>query len=118
VPFDWVEGTTTGLADAIVVNSRFTRGVFREAFPGIEKVPDVIYPSVDIHAQAEDIPEDNPLVEFLKYTPFRCFIYLILLELGVSFYQSIDMRSRRIYPSHWNPMQLYQTMSEQRLHPY
>lgn len=67
VPFDWIEETTTGLADAIVVNSLFTKGVFREAFPGIERTPDVIYPCVDIHTPEEEVPQDNSLVEFLRY---------------------------------------------------
>jgi alpha-1,3/alpha-1,6-mannosyltransferase len=65
-PFDWVEEVTTGMADAIVVNSLFTKSVFKEAFPGIEQTPDVIYPSVDIHAPSESIPLDNPLVQFLE----------------------------------------------------
>ncbi|KAF2239978.1 glycosyltransferase family 4 protein [Viridothelium virens] len=48
VPFDWVEEWSTGTADGIVVNSRFTRGVFRRAFPGLKKrVPGVVYPCVD-----------------------------------------------------------------------
>ncbi|KAI9828147.1 MAG: Alpha-1,3-mannosyltransferase-like protein [Thelocarpon impressellum] len=48
VPFDWLEGWTTGLADGLVVNSKFTRGVFAEAFPGLRRmVPRVIYPCVD-----------------------------------------------------------------------
>jgi alpha-1,3/alpha-1,6-mannosyltransferase len=69
LPFDWVEEVTTGMADAIVVNSLFTKSVFKEAFPGIEQSPDVIYPSVDIHAQPDPIPPDNPLVQFLAYDP-------------------------------------------------
>jgi alpha-1,3/alpha-1,6-mannosyltransferase len=66
VPFDWVEGVTTGLADAIVVNSLFTKGVFKDAFPRVEQIPDVIYPSVDIHPSIEPIPENQPLVQFLR----------------------------------------------------
>ena len=66
VPFDWVEEATTGLADAIVVNSLYTKGVFKDAFPRIEQSPDVIYPCVDIHPSIEPIPDDG-LVEFLKY---------------------------------------------------
>ncbi|EWC45695.1 hypothetical protein DRE_05256 [Drechslerella stenobrocha 248] len=49
VPFDWVEGLTTGLSDGIVVNSRFTAGVFKDAFPRINVVPRVVYPCVDVH---------------------------------------------------------------------
>jgi alpha-1,3/alpha-1,6-mannosyltransferase len=66
VPFDWIEQVTTGLADAIVVNSQFTKGVFKDAFPKIETVPDVVYPCVDINAPIEAIPKDNPLVGFLQ----------------------------------------------------
>ena len=58
---------TTGLSDAIVVNSLFTRGVFKDVFPRIEKAPDVIYPCVDINPAIEPIPENNPLIEYLKY---------------------------------------------------
>lgn len=65
-PFDWIEEVTTGFADAIVVNSVFTKDVFKEAFPGIEQSPDVIYPSVDIHATPEPIPPNQPLVQFLR----------------------------------------------------
>ncbi|EPS35227.1 hypothetical protein H072_11557 [Dactylellina haptotyla CBS 200.50] len=49
IPFDWVEGFTTGLADDIVVNSKFTASVFKQAFPRINVVPRVVYPCVDIH---------------------------------------------------------------------
>lgn len=48
VPFDWFEAATTGLADAIVVNSSFTKSVFADAFPRIPTVPRVVYPCVDI----------------------------------------------------------------------
>ena len=66
VPFDWIEEVTTGLSDAIVVNSLFTKGVFKDAFPRIEKTPDVIYPCVDIHPTIEPTPENNALVDYLK----------------------------------------------------
>jgi alpha-1,3/alpha-1,6-mannosyltransferase len=69
LPFDWIEQITTNLADAIVVNSLFTKGVFKHTFPFIEKVPDVIYPCVDINPAIEPIPKDNPLIPFLKYLP-------------------------------------------------
>ncbi|KAH0545596.1 hypothetical protein FGG08_000427 [Glutinoglossum americanum] len=48
IPFDWLEAWTTGLADALVVNSRFTASVFHEAFPGLRgRRPEVVYPCVD-----------------------------------------------------------------------
>lgn len=49
LPFDFIEGWTTGHADTIVVNSDFTASVFHEAFPSIKKQPKVVYPCVDTH---------------------------------------------------------------------
>ena len=49
VPFDFIEGWTTGRADTILVNSRFTAGIFAKAFPRIKRSPKVLYPCVDIH---------------------------------------------------------------------
>ena len=66
VPFDWIEETTTGLADAIVVNSNYTKGVFKDAFPSIETVPDVVYPCIDINPPMDILPLDNPIITFLR----------------------------------------------------
>lgn len=40
-PLDWVEERTTGAASAIVVNSRFTAGVFRDTFRTLRHQPQV-----------------------------------------------------------------------------
>lgn len=48
LPFDAIEGWSTGCADDIVVNSKFTRAVFKATFQGIGKRDlKVIYPCVD-----------------------------------------------------------------------
>lgn len=48
LPFDSLESWSTGCSDTIVVNSKFTRSVFAEAFPGLRhRKPGVIYPCVD-----------------------------------------------------------------------
>ena len=49
-PLDWLEEFTTGWADAIVVNSEFTRGVFQESFPVLGRLvePAVLYPAADL----------------------------------------------------------------------
>ncbi|ANB15239.1 GDP-Man:Man(1)GlcNAc(2)-PP-dolichol alpha-1,3-mannosyltransferase [Sugiyamaella lignohabitans] len=47
VPFDWLESWSTGIADVILVNSKFTRSVFQKTFSGVKRLPEVIYPSVD-----------------------------------------------------------------------
>jgi alpha-1,3/alpha-1,6-mannosyltransferase len=83
VPFDWIEEVSTGLADAIVVNSLFTKSVFKDAFPHIEQVPDVIYPCVDIHGPIERNPEDNPLIEFLSFHPHSV---ILIEDLERSYY--------------------------------
>ncbi|KAJ9072062.1 Alpha-1,3-mannosyltransferase-like protein [Entomophthora muscae] len=65
-PIDLVEEWTTGQAEKIVVNSKFTLGVFEKSFPSIKVTPDVLYPS--IHTQSYDRPEDanHPSVDALK----------------------------------------------------
>ena len=46
-PLDWLEQWTTGLADILLVNSNFTKEVFRSTFPRLNQVePAVLYPSL------------------------------------------------------------------------
>lgn len=55
VPFDWVEEWSTGCSDGVVVNSRFTRGVFRRVFPRLRgTIPGVVYPCVDTRVGREE----------------------------------------------------------------
>ncbi len=52
VPFDRLEEWTTGAADGLVVNSRFTRLQFEKAFPGLRtRKPGVVYPCVDTNVR-------------------------------------------------------------------
>jgi alpha-1,3/alpha-1,6-mannosyltransferase len=47
-PINWLEVTTTGMADVILVNSQFTRNVFRDTFKSLHaKEIDVLYPSLN-----------------------------------------------------------------------
>ncbi|XP_046982729.1 alpha-1,3/1,6-mannosyltransferase ALG2 [Schistocerca americana] len=47
-PLDWLEEVTTGMADKVLVNSKFTASVFKATFKRLAKVtPDVLYPSVN-----------------------------------------------------------------------
>jgi hypothetical protein len=46
-PLDWVEEKTTGMADTILVNSKFTAGQFRKTFTSIHRDPGILYPCVD-----------------------------------------------------------------------
>ena len=45
-PLDWIEGFSTAAANLTVVNSRFTAGVYRRAFPSHPE-PGVLYPAAD-----------------------------------------------------------------------
>lgn len=63
-PLDWLEETTTGMADRVLVNSRFTAGVFRQTFPRLKDVhTDVLYPSVNPYSF--DIPVTKRLGDLL-----------------------------------------------------
>lgn len=46
-PLNWAEEFTTGKADSILVNSKFTRRVFKETFRSIAVMPSVLYPSLN-----------------------------------------------------------------------
>ena len=57
-PFDAVESWSTGCADSIVVNSKFTRSVFRQTFASTKnRELKVVYPCVDTQAKS---PPDDP----------------------------------------------------------
>lgn len=46
-PLNWIEEYTTGKADCILVNSKFTRRIFKDTFRSIEVMPAVLYPSLN-----------------------------------------------------------------------
>lgn len=50
LPFDLAEEVTTGLADTILVNSRFTQRVFKDTFRllGPLRTPGVLYPTIRV----------------------------------------------------------------------
>ncbi|KAF9217850.1 Alpha-1,3-mannosyltransferase-like protein [Podila verticillata] len=45
-PVDRIEELTTGMADTIVVNSKFTAEIFKQSFKTLHQVPEVLYPSI------------------------------------------------------------------------
>ncbi|XP_007948523.1 alpha-1,3/1,6-mannosyltransferase ALG2 [Orycteropus afer afer] len=64
-PIDWVEEYTTGMADCIMVNSRFTANVFKDTFKTLSHIdPDVLYPSLNFtsfdSAALEDLDDLVP----------------------------------------------------------
>lgn len=46
MPLNYLEEKTTGIADGILVNSKFTSRTFSETFKSINITPDVLYPSL------------------------------------------------------------------------
>lgn len=61
LPFDWIEERTTAMADAVLVNSNFTKSVYSAVFPSIRRMrksnvsdPIVLYPP--IHCENYDRP--------------------------------------------------------------
>lgn len=46
-PINWAEEFTTAKADMILVNSKFTRRIFKETFKSISEMPTVLYPSLN-----------------------------------------------------------------------
>lgn len=45
-PLNYLEEATTGSADCVLVNSKFTRRVFKETFRSLSLMPAVLYPSL------------------------------------------------------------------------
>lgn len=69
-PIDWIEELTTSAADKIVVNSRFTAGVFRQAFTSIKRDPDVLYPAINVDKfvppSVDGLSDSTNIVKFTK----------------------------------------------------
>ncbi|NWI15700.1 ALG2 mannosyltransferase, partial [Crypturellus soui] len=58
-PLDWLEEYTTGMADCIVVNSKFTAGVFKDTFKSLSHInPEVLYPSLNTKSFETIVPAD------------------------------------------------------------
>lgn len=59
IPLDFVEEKTTARADSILVNSKFTRRVFKETFKSITTMPTVLYPSLDTKYFDQTVVSDS-----------------------------------------------------------
>lgn len=46
-PIDWLEEKTTGMADILLVNSKFTASIFHDTFKSLNVDPQVLYPSLN-----------------------------------------------------------------------
>jgi alpha-1,3/alpha-1,6-mannosyltransferase len=68
-PIDWLEELTTGMADRVLVNSRFTAQVFRRTFPRLRGLtPEVLYPGVDgMSGIPTETERDGTILCFSRY---------------------------------------------------
>lgn len=63
LPINMLEEYTTGKADAVLVNSKFTRRIFKETFTTLSVMPKVLYPSLNTKYFDETIITDDVAVE-------------------------------------------------------
>ncbi|KAI1754709.1 hypothetical protein F4782DRAFT_456851 [Xylaria castorea] len=68
VPFDFWEQWSMSFADAIAVNSNFTKGVVSQTWPALARQKELwtVYPCVDTKPKARN-PEEKPLWNGMKY---------------------------------------------------
>ncbi|ORX76359.1 alpha-1,3/1,6-mannosyltransferase ALG2 [Anaeromyces robustus] len=66
IPFDLLEEYSTKMADKILVNSQFTRSIFKESFKKIDIVPDVLYPGINTKYYEKNIDENDKNLDLLK----------------------------------------------------
>jgi len=73
-PLDWIEEKTTGMADFIMVNSKFTAKTFRKTFKSLVDTPvTVLYPA--INTESFDIEVDSNILDNIV-PPARKHIFL------------------------------------------
>jgi hypothetical protein len=54
------------MAHVIVVNSKFTCQVFKESFPTITRIPEVLYPCIDVEQDLNGVEFKDDLLNPLK----------------------------------------------------
>lgn len=71
-PIDWLEEKTTGMADCVLVNSKFTAGIFKDTFTSLVRItPEVLYPIPDFSAlDKQALPPTSDLLPPNKPTIF------------------------------------------------
>uniref|UniRef100_A0A336MK63 Alpha-1,3/1,6-mannosyltransferase ALG2 n=1 Tax=Culicoides sonorensis TaxID=179676 RepID=A0A336MK63_CULSO len=59
LPLNYLEEKTTGQADGVLVNSKFTSRVFKETFKTLDVIPEVLYPSLNTEYFDQTVTEDS-----------------------------------------------------------
>lgn len=73
MPLNFLEEVTTGQADGILVNSKFTSRVFKETFKRISVDPDILYPSLNTKYFDDTIVEEKDQISGI---PSDCSVFL------------------------------------------
>lgn len=63
MPLNYLEEKTTGAADGVLVNSKFTSRIFSETFKSLKVTPGVLYPSLVTKTFDQHISDDNSIDE-------------------------------------------------------
>ncbi|KAI8898677.1 hypothetical protein BC833DRAFT_641143 [Globomyces pollinis-pini] len=64
-PLDMFEQLTTKMADKVVVNSKFTSGIFSKTFQWISTEPEVLYPGIQLEAYDKSVDMNDEDVKGL-----------------------------------------------------
>ncbi|OWR52503.1 putative AHPC/TSA protein [Danaus plexippus plexippus] len=56
-PLNWLEELTTARADKVLVNSKYTARVYKDAFQKIKDIPDICYPSINTEFFKSAVPK-------------------------------------------------------------
>ncbi|KAK5892403.1 hypothetical protein CesoFtcFv8_012785 [Champsocephalus esox] len=93
-PIDWMEERTTGMADMILVNSKFTAGIFSETFSGLRGVQtDVLYPSLNTSAFDQQSTEARGLEGLLPEGTSCMFLSLNRYERKKNLWLALEALS-------------------------
>ncbi|RMX87450.1 hypothetical protein D0869_02352, partial [Hortaea werneckii] len=96
VPFDALEGWSTGCADSVVVNSKFTRAVFKRTFRSMRiRELKVVYPCVDTDQEQKEKPSNEPLWADRKVLlSINRFERKKNLDLAINAYAGLSLEER------------------------
>jgi len=76
-PLNWIEEITTGCADVIFVNSKFTQKVFLKTFTTINKSIHILYPSINTRSFDNNISANVTFKHILGFDlPPKKFVFL------------------------------------------
>lgn len=91
---DYVEEKTTNMADLILVNSEFTKDTFKKTFKSINRVPEVLYPSINEKVLTNLYDQCDTELEDLKLQDFTYFLSVNRFERKKNVRLAVDAFSR------------------------